>query len=73
MLAENPGSYARKYDREKDKALHEMSHGNKSKYEGNISNMYTKIKKAIDEEEAHEESLKNKVKFSVGADSKINI
>jgi hypothetical protein len=50
-----------------------MSHGNKSKYEGNISNMYTKIKKAIDEEEAHEESLKNKVKFSAIADSKINI
>ena len=50
-----------KYEREKTIAHHEMKCGNKSKYEGNISSLYVKIKQAIDEEEAHGESLKNKV------------
>ena len=41
-----------KYEREKALAQHEMKCGNKSKYDGNISNLFSKIKQAIDEEEA---------------------
>ena len=50
-----------KYEREKTNAHHEMSTGNKSKYEGDVSQVYKRIKQAIDEEEAHEEALKDKV------------
>ena len=59
-----PGKYRKlrdKYDREVALAQHEMKCGNKSKYDGNISSLYAKIKQAIDEEEAHGESLKEKV------------
>ena len=51
-----PGKYRKlrdKYDREKEIAQKEMRRGNKSKYEGNVSNLYKNIKKAIDEEETH--------------------
>ena len=41
-----------KYEREKSIAQDEMKCGNKSKYDENISNLYSKIKQAIDEEEA---------------------
>ena len=40
---------------------YEISTGNKSKYEGDVSQVYKRIKQAIDEEEAHEEALKDKV------------
>ena len=61
-----PGKYRKlrdKYDREKELAEKEMRRGNKSKYEGSVSNLYKNFKKAIDEEEAHEEALKNKVQY----------
>ena len=50
-----------KYEREKTNTRHEMSAGNKSKYEGDVSQLFKRIKQAIDEEEEHEESLKDKV------------
>ena len=50
-----------KYEREKTNTRHEMSAGNKSKYEGDVSQLFKRIKQAIDEEEEHEESLKDKI------------
>ena len=51
-----------KYKREKAIAQHEMSKGNKSKYEGEVSQLYKNIKQAIDEEEEHAEELNFKVR-----------
>ena len=50
-----------KYEREKNNAQHGMQSGNKSKYEGDVSALYAKIKQAIDEEEELEEAQKHKV------------